>query len=36
MKLERSVHPAIWPQRTLAENWGALGPHLTQHCLGWD
>jgi len=31
------VHPAVWPQRTLAENWGAcpfrggeLGPHLRQ------
>ena len=35
------VHPAVCPQRTLAENWGLcpfrggeLGPHLTQ--LGWD
>jgi len=34
------VHPAFWPQRTLAENWGGcaplwegeLGPHLTQCC----
>jgi len=33
------IHPAVWPQRTLAENWevacaalgeGELGPHLTQ------
>jgi len=28
------VHPAVWPQRTLTENWGLgegkLGPHLTQ------
>jgi len=35
------VHPAVWPQRTLAENWGAaplgeekLGPHHTQCRLG--
>jgi len=31
------VHPAVWPQQTLAENWGCaslgegLGPHLTQY-----
>ena len=30
------VHPAVWPKRQLAENWGhcpfreGLGPHLTQ------
>jgi len=32
------IHPAVWPQQTLAENregvvplfWGELGPHLTQ------
>ena len=29
------IHPAVWPQRKLAENWGLrpsreLGPHLTQ------
>jgi len=36
------VHPAVWPQRTLAENCGyaplgdrKLGPHLTQCRLGW-
>ena len=36
------IHPAIWPQQTLAENWlgavpfreGELGPHLTQRRLG--
>jgi len=35
------IHPAVWPQRTLAENWGCislgegeLGPHLTQCRLG--
>ena len=35
------VHPAIWPQRTLAEKWGLclfrggkLGPHHTQCRLG--
>ena len=36
------IHPAISPQRTWAENWGAplfgtglgLGPHLTQRGLG--
>jgi len=36
------VHPAVWPQRTLAENWGLCPfrgrerPHLTQCCLGDD
>jgi len=32
-----SIHPAVWPQQTWAENWGCaplgegeLGPHLTQ------
>ena len=37
-------HPAVWPQRTWAESWGAmplqgrgeLGPHLTQCRLSWD
>ena len=24
------THAAIWPQQTWAENWGKLGPHLTQ------
>jgi len=36
------IHPAVWPQQTWAENWGALppfgegklGPNLTQCCLG--
>jgi len=35
------IHPAVWPQQTWAENWGAvplsegeLGPHLTQCGLG--
>jgi len=40
------IHPAVWPQWTWAENWGALppgsasflsrglGPHLTQSPLG--
>jgi len=35
------VHPAVWPQQTLAENWGlclfrggGAGSHLTQCCLG--
>jgi len=38
------IHPAVWPQYTWAENWGAglrplfgeeeLGLHLTQCCLG--
>jgi len=35
------VHPAVWPQRTLAENWGyaplregELSPHLTHCCVG--
>ena len=35
------IHPAVWPQQTLAENWGLcpfsggqLGAHLTQCCLG--
>jgi len=35
------VHPAVWPQRTSAENWGLctfrggeMGPHLTQCHLG--
>jgi len=27
------IHPAIWPQWTWVENWGGLGPHLTQ--CGW-
>jgi len=38
------IHPAVWPQWSWAENWGAglrprfgvgeLGPHLTQSRLG--
>ena len=36
------IHPAVWPQRTLAENWGGLCPfrggglcpHLTQCRVG--
>ena len=35
------IHPAVWPQQTWAENWGAVpfgegeqGPHLTQCGLG--
>ena len=31
------VHPAVWPQRTLAENWGGgnapLGGQLDPHLL---
>jgi len=37
-----SIHSAVWPQQTWAENWGLcplfeggeLGPHLGQCCLG--
>jgi len=37
------MHPAVWPQKTWAENWrrllplfgeGVLGPHLTRSHLG--
>jgi len=34
------IHPAVWPQWTLAENWGVtlwggeLSLHITQCCLG--
>jgi len=35
------IHPAVWPQKSWVENWGApppfwgkLGPHLTQSRLG--
>jgi len=37
------VHPGVWPQRTLSENWGGglcpsrggeLGPYLTQYHVG--